>query len=64
METKRSGIPGKYSRARALFEQRQGGQRGTDGMSSSLWLEHRVQKEISCKENDKGKLRLNARGPY
>lgn len=61
MEKKKSGIPGKYSRARDLFEQRP---LGTDRMSSSLWLEHRVQKGTSHKENYKGRLRLNTRGPY
>ena len=64
MEMKSSSIPEKYSRERDLFEQRQGGHRNPDGMSSSLWLEHRVHKGTSSKENHKGRLRLNTRGPY
>lgn len=34
-----------------------------DRISSSCGLEHRVQEEVACKVNCKGKLRLNTRRP-
>ena len=52
-----------FSREKELFEQRQGGHRGTDRMSGSLWLEHRVRERTPCKLNCQGRLRLNTRGP-
>lgn len=63
VDMKSSALSWRHSRESERPECRQRGHWDTDSMSSSLWLEDRVQEGVPCKLNCKSRPRLNPRGP-